>query len=246
MTQQNKTALVTGASRGIGRAVALRLAKDGFNIIVGYASQQTKAEEVADLISSEGGRVLVIQADVAQEYQVTEMFMRAVEAFGGIDVVVNCAGIIEFSQISEGNTEMFDRIMATNLRGSFLVLSQAAKHIREGGRIIALSSSVVIPAFPTYGAYIASKAGVEALVRTLTNELRGRSVTVNAISPGPVATELFLTGKSDEQVARLAKLPPLERLGEPGDIASVVSFLVGSDGGWVNGQVLRVNGGFMC
>jgi len=125
-------------------------------------------------------------------------------------------------------------------------LSQAAKHIREGGRIIALSSSVVIPAFPTYGAYIASKAGVEALVRTLTNELRGRSVTVNAISPGPVATELFLTGKSDEQVARLAKLPPLERLGEPGDIASVVSFLVGSDGGWVNGQVLRVNGGFMC
>lgn len=245
MTQHNKTALVTGASRGIGRAIALRLAKDGFNVTVGYAGNRTKAEEVVNEIASDGGKALAIQADIAQENQVTALFARTAEAFGGIDVVVNSAGIMELSPIAEGNTELFDRIMATNLRGTFLVLSQAARHVREGGRIVALSTSALVPAFPAYGAYIASKAGVEALVRTLANELRGRSITVNAISPGPVATELFLTGKSEEQVARLAKMPPLERLGEPEDIASVVSFLAGSDGGWVNGQVVRVNGGFV-
>lgn len=245
MAQQNKTALVTGASRGIGRAIALRLAKDGFNISVGYAGNQTKAENVADEISSGGVKAIAVQADIAQENQVKELFARTVEAFGRIDAVVNSAGIMELSPIADGNTEIFDRIMATNLRGTFLVLSQAARHLREGGRIVALSTSALIPAFPAYGAYIASKAGVEALVRTLANELRGRSITVNAISPGPVATELFLTGKSEEQVAHLAKMPPLERLGEPEDIAAAVSFLVGSDGGWVNGQVVRVNGGFV-
>lgn len=245
MTQHNKTALVTGASRGIGRAIALRLAKDGFNVTVGYAGNRTKAEEVVNEIASGGGKALAIQADIAQENQVRALFAQTAEAFGGIDVVVNSAGIMELSPIAEGNTELFDRIMATNLRGTFLVLSQAARHVREGGRIVALSTSALVPAFPAYGAYIASKAGVEALVRTLANELRGRTITVNAISPGPVATELFLTGKSKEQVARLAKMPPLERLGEPEDIASVVSFLAGSDGGWVNGQVVRVNGGFV-
>jgi len=245
MTQHNKTALVTGASRGIGRAIALRLAKDGFNVTVGYAGNRTKAEEVVNEIASGGGKALAIQADIAQENQVRALFAQTAEAFGGIDVVVNSAGIMELSPIAEGNTELFDRIMATNLRGTFLVLSQAARHVREGGRIVALSTSALVPAFPAYGAYIASKAGVEALVRTLANELRGRTITVNAISPGPVATELFLTGKSEEQVARLAKMPPLERLGEPEDIASVVSFLAGSDGGWVNGQVVRVNGGFV-
>jgi len=245
MKQRNKTALVTGASRGIGRAIALRLAKDGFNISVGYAGNRTKTEAVVDEISSGGGKALAIRADIAQENHVTELFSLTVEAYGGIDVVVNCAGIMELSPIADGDTDIFDRIMATNLRGTFLVLSQAARHVREGGRIIAISTSALIPAFPAYGAYIASKAGVEALVRTLTNEMRGRNITVNAISPGPVATELFLTGKSEEQVARLAKMPPLERLGEPEDIAAVVSFLAGPDGGWVNGQIVRVNGGFV-
>ena len=135
-------------------------------------------------------------------------------------------------------------MIATNLRGAFLVLGQAARHISEGGRIIAFSSSVLAKAFPTYGPYIASKAGVEGLVHVLANELRGRNVTVNAVAPGPVATELFLNDKTEAQIEQLSKLPPLERLGQPEDIANVVSFLAGPDGGWVNGQVLRINGGF--
>ena len=159
-------------------------------------------------------------------------------------MVVNNAGIMPLSPIAKGDVASFDRVMATNLRGAFLVLGQAARHISEGGRIIAFSSSVLAKAFPTYGPYIASKAGVEGLVHVLANELRGRNVTVNAVAPGPVATELFLNDKTEAQIGQLSKLPPLERLGRPEDIANVVSFLAGPDGGWVNGQVLRVNGGF--
>jgi 3-oxoacyl-[acyl-carrier protein] reductase len=168
----------------------------------------------------------------------------AVDTFGRIDVVVNGAGIMRLSPIRDGDVELFDQVIATNLRGAFLVLSEAARRVSPGGRIIAVSSSVVARVFPTYGAYIAAEAGVEGLVHVLANELRGRDITVNAVAPGPVATELFLSGKTAEEVARLAKLPPLERLGEPEDIARAVAFLAGPDGGWVNGQVLRVNGGF--
>ena len=140
--------------------------------------------------------------------------------------------------------ELFDKVIATNLRGTFLVLGQAAQQIPAGGRIIAFSSSVIAMAFPNYGPYIASKAEVEELVRVLANELRGRNIIVNVVAPGPVATEIFLTGKEEAQIERLSKQPPLERLGQPEDIANVVSFLAGPDGGWVNGQVLRANGGF--
>jgi 3-oxoacyl-[acyl-carrier protein] reductase len=159
-------------------------------------------------------------------------------------VVVNCAGIMPLSPIAVGDLELFDKVIATNLRGTFVVLGQAARQISAGGRIIAFSSSVIAKAFPTYGPYIASKAGVEGLVRVLANELRGRNITVNAVAPGPVATELFLTGKADAQIEELSKLSPLQCLGQPEDIANVVSFLAGPNGGWVNGQVLRANGGF--
>ena len=159
--------------------------------------------------------------------------------------MVNCAGIMPLSPISEGNLELFDKVIATNLRGTFVVLGKASQTVSTGGRIIAFSSSVIAMAFPTYGPYIASKAGVEGLVRVLANEMRGRSITVNAVAPGPVATELFLTGKAEEQIDQLRKLSPLERLGQPEDIANVVSFLAGPEGGWVNGQILRANGGFV-
>jgi 3-oxoacyl-[acyl-carrier protein] reductase len=239
-----KTAIVTGASRGIGRTIALRLAADGFGVVVNFAGNTAKAEEVVNEITSAGGRAHAIQADVANPEDVKQLFEKTLKAFGQIDVVVNNAGIMPLSPIAKGDIETFDKVIATNLRGTFLVLAQAAQHVAEGGRVIAFSSSVLAKSFPTYGPYIASKAGVEGLVHVLANELRGHKITVNAVAPGPVATELFLGDKTEEQIAQLSKLAPLERLGEPSDIASVVSFLAGPDGAWVNSQVLRANGGF--
>ena len=240
-----KSVIVTGASRGIGRAVAIRLAGDGFAVAVNYAGNATKAEEVVTEIKSHGGQAIAVKANVANGAEVKHLFKETIDIFGGIDVVVNCAGIMPLSPIAEGDLELFDKVITTNLRGTFVVLGQAAQTVSSGGRIIVFSSSVIAMAFPTYGPYIASKAGVEGLVRVLANELRGRNITVNAVAPGPVATELFLTGKSEAQIDQLRKLSPLERLGQPEDIANVVSFLAGHDGGWINGQILRANGGFV-
>lgn len=238
-----RTAIVTGASRGIGRTIAKRLAKDGFSVVVNYAGNSALAEEVVKEIRSEDGDATAIQADIANPEAVKQLFDKTMEAFGRIDVVVNNAGIMGLAPIAEGNVEMFDKVIATNLRGTFLVFAEAAKRVATGGRILSFSSSVLGLNLPTYGAYIASKAGVEGLTRVFANELRGKSITVNAIAPGPVATELFLDGKSPELVEKMSKMAPLERLGQPEDIASVVSFLAGPDGAWVNGQVLRANGG---
>jgi 3-oxoacyl-[acyl-carrier protein] reductase len=190
------------------------------------------------------GEALAIKADVANPTEVKQLFDKTIEAYGRVDVVVNNAGIMPLSPIAKGDVEAFDKVIATNLRGTFLIFAQAAQHVAEGGRIIAFSSSVLAKSFPTYGPYIASKAGVEGLVPVLANELRGRNITVNAVAPGPTGTDLFLTGKSPEQITQLSKLAPLERLGQPEDIANVVSFLAGPDGSWVNAQILRANGGF--
>ena len=240
-----KSVIVTGSSRGIGRAVARRLASDGFAVVANYAGNATKAEEVVAEIKSAGGQATATQADVAIAADVERLFKETIDTFGGVNVVVNCAGIMPLSLIAEADLELFDKVITTNLRGTFLVLGQAARHVSSGGRIIAFSSSVIAKAFPTYGPYIASKAGVEGLVRVLANELRGRDITANAVAPGPVATELFLTGKTEAQIEQLRKQSPLERLGQPEDISNVVSFLAGPDGRWINGQILRANGGFV-
>ena len=242
MTQGlTKSVIVTGASRGIGCAVATRLARDGFAIVVNYAGNAAKAEEVTSEIKAIGGQAITVQADVANAEDVDRLFKKSLDTF---DVVVNCAGIMPLLPITGGDLELFDKVITTNLRGTFLVLGRASQHISTSGRIIAFSSSVIAKAFPTYGPYIASKAGVEGLVRVPANELRGRNITVNAVAPGPIATELFLKGKTETQIDQLSKLSPLERLGQPEDIANVVSFLASPGGGWVNGQVLRANGGF--
>jgi 3-oxoacyl-[acyl-carrier protein] reductase len=246
-TQSNtsKGVLVTGASGGIGRGVAKRLASDGFAVAVHYAGNPAKAETVVTEIKGAGGKAIAVQADVAKPADVERLFKQTLEAFSTIDVVVHTAGIMPLLPIAGGDVETFDKVISTNLRGAFVVLAQAAHHVSSGGRIIAFSSSVIAKAFPTYGPYIASKAGVEGLVRVLANELLGRNITVNAVAPGQVETDLFLKGKSDARIDELKKMNPLERLGQPEDMANLVSFLAGPDGGWVNAQVLRANGGFV-
>jgi 3-oxoacyl-[acyl-carrier protein] reductase len=239
-----KSAIITGASGGIGGEVAKRLVRDGFGVVIHYAGKPDPAQAVVAELKAAGGQAISVQADVASVPDVERLFKKSIDAFGNPTVVVHSAGIMPLSLISAGDAETFDKVIATNLRGTFLVLAQAAKHLLDGGRIIALSSSVIAKSFPTYGPYIASKAGVEGLVHVLANELRGRNITVNAVAPGPVGTDLFLRGKSETQIEEFKKLNPLERLGSPEDIANVVSFLAGPDGGWVNGQVLRANGGF--
>jgi 3-oxoacyl-[acyl-carrier protein] reductase len=241
---KKRTAIVTGASHGIGRVVAKRLAQDGFAVVVNYLSNAGEAEEVVAEIKGIGGEAIAIKADVANQTDVEQLFEQTMKQFGSVDVVVHNSGIMSLSPIGKSDVQLFDKVISTNLRGAFLVLAQAAQHLTSGGRVIAFSSSVLAKSFPSYGPYIASKAGVEGLVHVLANELRGRNITVNAIAPGPVATELFLKGKSEEQVSEISKMAPLERIGQPADIANVVSFLAGPDGGWVNSQVLRANGGF--
>ncbi|ADD66847.1 short-chain dehydrogenase/reductase SDR [Denitrovibrio acetiphilus DSM 12809] len=246
---ERRVALVTGGSRGIGRAVALRLAVDGFDVTVGYAGRKDAASEVVREIEKMGRKALEVQGDISVKRDVENIFEATLNRFGRLDAVVNCAGVMSMSGVAGGftdaNIEAFDRMTAVNLRGAFLVLAKAAEILNEGGRIVQFSTSAIVPAFPKYGPYTASKAGAELLVRVLANELRGRKITVNAIAPGPVATELFFEGKSEEFIQKMTKLPPLERLGEPEDISSVVSFMLSDDSGWLNGQVVRVNGGYV-
>jgi len=240
-----KTAIVTGASRGIGAAVAERLAKDGFSVLVNHADSETEASAVAGKIKSAGGRAITVQADVSKAAEVSRMFDIAEKEFGGIDVLVNNAGVMMLSSLGSTDDATFDRQIAINLKGTFNGLREAAKRLRSGGRIINFSTSVVGLKLETYGVYAATKSAVETLTAILSKELRGRSITVNAIAPGPTATDLFLHGKSQELIDRMAKMNPLERLGTPQDIAAAVGFLAGPEGAWINGQVLRANGGMV-
>lgn len=241
--QAQKVALVTGASRGIGTQIARQLAADGFAVAINYASSAAEAEKLVAELRAEGARVTAIQADMAQPEQVRELFVQCEQQLGGLDVLVNNAGIMQTTPLAETSDELFARTFAVNVQGVFGCLREAAQRMNDGGRIINLSTSALALKMPGYAVYNASKAAVEAMTQVLAKELRGRQITVNAVAPGPVETELFLEGKTVEMVQRLAHMSPLERLGQPEDIAAVVSFLVGPQGGWVNGQILRANGG---
>jgi len=240
-----KVAIVTGGAGGIGAAVCERLARDGFTVVVNYAGNTAPAEALVGRIEAAGGRAITAQADIADAAQVARMFASAETAFGGVDLLVNNAGIMRLATIADSDDAMFDRQIAVNLTGTFNTLREAARRLRDGGRIINFSSSVVGLLQPTYGVYAATKAAVEAMTSILAKELRGRDITVNAIAPGPTATKLFLGGKPQAVVDHLAKLAPLERLGQPEDIAAAVAFLAGPDGAWINGQTLRANGGII-
>jgi 3-oxoacyl-[acyl-carrier protein] reductase len=243
--ESNRVAIITGASRGIGAAVAERLAADGLTVVINYAGDVKSAEALAKKIEARGGRALTAKADVSDAGAVRGMFDAAEAAFGGVDVLVNNAGIMKLARIADSDDALFDQQIAINLKGSFNAMREAAKRLRDGGRIVNFSTSVVGIKLETYGVYAATKAAIETMTAILSKEMRGRNITVNAVAPGPVGTELFLNGKSQELIDHMAKMNPLQRLGTPQDIAATVSFLAGSDGGWINGQVLRANGGMV-
>jgi 3-oxoacyl-[acyl-carrier protein] reductase len=237
-----RVAIVTGGSGGIGRQSAERLARDGMAVVVNYAGNREPAEDAVAAIVDAGGTAIAISADVAEESDVAALFDASEQTFGGVDVVVNAAGIMLLSPLAELDLDVLDRVIRVNLRGTFVVGREAMRRVRSGGAIVNFSSSTVKLAPPTYGAYVATKGGVNALTLVLAKELRGRDVTVNAVAPGPTATPLFLNGKDEEAIDRSRKAPPLERLGTPEDAAEVVAFLAGP-GRWVNGQVIYANGG---
>lgn len=243
MTEQ-RIAIVTGGSRGIGRAVAERLASDGYGVAIAYASNDAEATEVVTGIQAQGGSAFAMRADVADEQAVTALFDATEQRFGGVDVVVNSAGIMILGPLSDFDLDSFDRTVRTNLRGTYVVDQLAARRVRDGGAILNFSTSVVKTLLPNYSAYVATKAAVEAIGLVLARELAGRDITVNTIAPGPTATDMFLNGKDDALVERLANLNPMHRLGTPEDIAEVVSFLAGK-ARWVNGQVVYANGGMV-
>ena len=242
-----RVAIVTGASRGIGAAIATRLAKDGHAVVVNYAGNAAEAAKVVDGIVAAGGQAIAVQADVADAAAVRRLFDEAVAAYGHVDVLVNNAGIMPpaLPHLVDTDDKTFDALFAVNVKGSFNTMREAATRLRSGGRIVNFSTSVIGLALPGYAVYAATKGAIEVMTNIVAKELRGKNITVNAVAPGPTATALFLDGKTPEVVERMAKMAPLERLGQPEDIASTVAFLVSENAGWVNGQTLRANGGLV-
>jgi 3-oxoacyl-[acyl-carrier protein] reductase len=244
MSQQSrKVAIVTGASRGIGAAVAARLAEDGFAVAVNYASNAELADKLVHSLRASGASAIAVKADVASAADTARLFDNVERELGKIDVLVNNAGILKVTPLADTSDALFEQTYGVNVRGTFNTLREAARRMNGGGRIVNFSTTALALNLPGYAIYNGTKAAVESMTRTFAKELRGRDITVNAVAPGPVATELFLEGKTQEQIDHFASMPPLGRLAQPDDIASVVSFLVGPDAGWVNGQVLRANGG---
>lgn len=239
---KNRVALVTGGSGGIGRAVCERLAREGYAVAVHYAGNKTRAQETANAVAALGSKTMLVVGDIADETQMTTAFDAVESEFGGIDVVINTAGIMLLSPIATLDLDDLDRMHRTNIRGAFVVSQQAARRLRSGGALINFTTSVTRLQFPAYGAYVASKAAIAGMTMILARELRGRDITVNAVAPGPTATPLFLDGKDQAAIDNLAKAAPLERLGTPDDIAEAVAFLAGP-ARWLNGQVLFANGG---
>ncbi|SFH05100.1 SDR family oxidoreductase [Pseudomonas sp. NFACC45] len=243
--QTTKVAIVTGASRGIGAEIAKQLARDGYAVAINFANSAAEASKLVVQLRQAGHQAIAIKADVSSAVDVRRMFDETEAQLGKVDVLINNAGTLQVMPLAQHSDELFDQTFAINTRGTFNTLREAATRLSDGGRIVNFSSSTVGLNLPGYSVYIASKAAVESLTQVFAKELRGRQITVNAVAPGPVATELFLHGKSEEQIQNFAKMPPLERLGQPEDIASIISFLVSPAAGWVNGQILRANGGLV-
>lgn len=244
-TSHPNVAIITGASRGIGAVIARQLAADGFAVVINYASSAGEAHALVTELTEAGHQAIAVQADVANATDVARLFDETEQQLGKVDVLINNAGILTVMPLAQHSDALYDQTFNINTRGTFNTLREAATRLNNGGRIVNFSSSTVGMNLPGYAVYIASKAAVESLTQVFAKELRGRQITVNAVAPGPVATDLFLQGKTEEQIQAFSKMPPLERLGQPEDIARVVSFLVSPAADWVNGQVLRTNGGLV-
>jgi 3-oxoacyl-[acyl-carrier protein] reductase len=240
-----KAALVTGASRGIGRAIALRLAQDGGSVVVNYSGSAEAAQRVVAEIEAAGGRAVAVQADVSKPADVERLFDETVRHFGRLDILVNNAGVFFTKPLVEVGEAEFDRIFAVNVKGTFFACQEAAKRLSDGGRIVNFSSSTTAMMLPRYSAYVATKGAVEQLSHVLAKELGPRGITVNVVSPGPTDTELFSSDKTEEDKRRFAQMAALGRLGQPQDIADVVAFLASDDARWITGQNIRTNGGII-
>jgi 3-oxoacyl-[acyl-carrier protein] reductase len=244
-TQRGKVAIVTGSSRGIGAATAKRLAKDGYAVTVNCVVNRDLAAGIVRDIEAAGGRAIWVQADVSDPEAVRRLFAENDRAFGGVDVVVSNAGIMRLAPFRDMSDADFIRMVDVNQKGSFFVLREAARRVRDNGRIIALSSSITQLRSPTYGPYAATKAAQELFTNVLAKELEGRMISVNAMAPGLVNTTLFTDGKTPQQIAGFVARTPHKRLGEPEDIANAIAALCSADGGWISGQTVFANGGIV-
>jgi 3-oxoacyl-[acyl-carrier protein] reductase len=240
-----KVALVTGAARGIGRVLAEKLALNGAKVVVNYANSADQAETVVAEIRRNGGEAVAIRADIGKVADIEALFRGTLEAFGQIDILVNNAGIMITKPIATMTEEEFDKQFAINVKGTYFAIRQAAEHMRRNGRIINFSTSVVGQMFPAYSAYAGTKGAVEQFTRQLAKEFGSKGITINAIAPGPVNTELFTADKSEQQIEAVRRMNAFGRLGEPDDISGVVLFLASKDSQWVTGQTIRANGGFI-
>ncbi|WP_426671564.1 SDR family oxidoreductase [Mucilaginibacter sp. McL0603] len=242
-TLESKVILVTGASRGIGAAVALKMADAGAKVIINYAGGQDAAEQTVNQIKQQGGDAIALQADVSKADEVKAMFDAAIAHYGRIDVLVNNAGVMTLKPLKDSTDEDFSRQFDINVRGTFNTLREAATRLADNGSIINSSTTQTRASFPGYGIYAATKAAVDQFTRIFAKEVGGRGINVNSIQPGPIATALFLDGKSEEVIARLAAANPFNRLGTPDDVARVVTFLASDDAKWISGQNIALNGG---
>ncbi|WP_315793158.1 SDR family oxidoreductase [Paenibacillus sp. BIC5C1] len=240
-----KVAVVTGSSRGIGRAIAEQLAEMGADVVINYASSPDKAEQVADIARQKGVRAITVQADLARKGDVERLFSETINQLGKIDILINNAGIMKTTPLADVTEEEFDQQFAINVKGTFFACQQALKHMEDQGRIVNFSTSVTGQMFPGYSVYAGTKGAVEQITRQLAKEFGSRQITINAVAPGPVNTELFSVGKTEQQLDGIRKMNAFGRLGEPEDIANVISFLVSEESQWVTGQTLRANGGFI-